>query len=301
MSKYIRHQSVISRNADESIEEDHWLKQFQNKLQKDAVKPRAQDSSLFDQITTIMNGKPKYTSVQAAVEDMKNRSGLTAYLDKVKTSESEPEETTKTAAASTAFDAGLNAGIYDSENKSTESIVQKISLKPSLPPKKFIEYAYGYAEGSRWKGEKKRHEIGKVLELLKKDFPDVYENIKKRADNSNDVNNTKTGNSSVPTVIEKKPDVAYTISNIINESKGNLPTIAIIEKVKSIHHNDIPDDAAWDDDSLLMYVSGLNLKERQKHIAVDNNRNLGKNDTNNNLDVDPANTDAFYALTPAKT
>ena len=74
MSKYIRHQPVISRNADESIDEDHWLKQFQKSLQKDAVQPRSVDSSLFDQISNIMNGKPKYTSVQSAVEDMKNRS-----------------------------------------------------------------------------------------------------------------------------------------------------------------------------------------------------------------------------------
>jgi len=209
MSKYIRHQPVISRNADESIDEDHWLKQFQKSLQKDAVQPRSVDSSLFDQISSIMNGKPKYTSVQSAVEDMKNRSGLTAYLEKIKTSETS-NETSKVAASS---------------------------------------------------------------EKSKKNSPKVF---------------------------EKKPSIANTIENIIRETKGNLPVIAIIEKVKSIHHNDVADDTAWDDDNLLLHVSDLNLKAKKDNHQNDDSHNLGKTDLSNNTDIDPANTDAFHALNPAK-
>ena len=82
MSKYIRHQSVVSRHVDENIDGDHWLKQFEKTLQKGAVQPRQVDQSLFDQINSIMNTKSKYPSVEAAVEDMKARSGLTAYLEK---------------------------------------------------------------------------------------------------------------------------------------------------------------------------------------------------------------------------
>jgi hypothetical protein len=83
MSKYNRHQSVIYRQADEYIDEEHWLKQFQKSLQKNAVQPRSVDVSLFEQINSIMNNKSKYPSVEAAVEDMKERSGLTAYLNKI--------------------------------------------------------------------------------------------------------------------------------------------------------------------------------------------------------------------------
>ena len=87
MSKYTRHQSVISRNADENEDSDHWLNQFEKKLQKEAVQPRAVDDSLFNQINSIMgNKKSKYPSVQAAVDDMQQRSGLTAYLEKIKMS-----------------------------------------------------------------------------------------------------------------------------------------------------------------------------------------------------------------------
>jgi len=98
MSKYSRHQSVVSRNSDSYIDEDNWLNRFEKSLQKDAVQPKKVDQSIFEQITTIMNGKPKYPSVQAAVDDMKNRSGLTEYLNNInKTSKEESVKTKKTA------------------------------------------------------------------------------------------------------------------------------------------------------------------------------------------------------------
>jgi hypothetical protein len=95
MTKYSRHQSVILRNTDEYVSEDHWLKQFEKKLEKAAVQPRSKDS-LYDQINSIMNGsKTKYPSVQAAVDEMMHRSGLTNYLKISK----DKEETTKKVAA----------------------------------------------------------------------------------------------------------------------------------------------------------------------------------------------------------
>lgn len=97
MNRYSRHQSVVNRNADENIGEDHWLKQFQKTLEKGAVQPKTQES-FFDQINSIMNGsKSKYPSVAAAVEEMKERSGLMAYLNKVKASEEKPENMPKKA------------------------------------------------------------------------------------------------------------------------------------------------------------------------------------------------------------
>ena len=97
-NKYNRHQAVISRNSEMELDEDHWLNQFQKKLiEKDAVQPKSVDRSLFDQINSIMNNKSKYPSVAAAVEDMKERSGLSAFLDINKTSEEDSDQTTKQA------------------------------------------------------------------------------------------------------------------------------------------------------------------------------------------------------------
>lgn len=119
-NKYVRHQSVVSRQSDSAIDEDHWLKQFQKNLEKGAVQPR-QDRSLFDQINTIMNTKSKYPSVDAAVEDMKERSGLTAYLDKVKHSNETSESTTKTA--------GDNNQAFDKKVDLTPIVIKK---KPNI-------------------------------------------------------------------------------------------------------------------------------------------------------------------------
>jgi len=83
MSKYNRHSSVVSRQSDSPIDEDSWLHRFEKSLMKDAVQTKKQDSSLFEQINTIMNGKSKFPSVDAAVQDMKERSGLTAYIEKI--------------------------------------------------------------------------------------------------------------------------------------------------------------------------------------------------------------------------
>lgn len=97
MSKQPRHQTVISRQSDAPYSEDHWLRQFEEKLQKTSVQPRGK--SVYDEITSIMNSKSKYPSVRAAVDDMMHRSGLTNYLETVKESQEKiPEETaTKTA------------------------------------------------------------------------------------------------------------------------------------------------------------------------------------------------------------
>lgn len=83
MSKYVRYQPAISRHSESNLDEDNWLNKIQKGLEKDAVQPKSVDNSLFHQINSIMNGRSKYPSVAAAVEDMKERSGLTAYLSKI--------------------------------------------------------------------------------------------------------------------------------------------------------------------------------------------------------------------------
>src|SRR5277367_3622508 len=97
MSKYIRYQPAITRNSDENISEDHWLKQFEKSLQKSAVQPKTQQS-LFDQINNIMNRTSKHSSVEAVVDDMKERSGLTAYLKKAEIEEPQEMSATKKVA-----------------------------------------------------------------------------------------------------------------------------------------------------------------------------------------------------------
>jgi len=210
MSKNQRYQSAITRNSDENVSEDHWLKQFEKSLQKDAVQPRAQQS-LFEQINSIMNQSSKHSSVEAAVEDMKERSGLTAYLKQ-------------------------------SDVESTE-VVKKAS----------------------------------------------------------DDNQTSEKKSKLPLVIQKFPSILKTLQNCIRDSKGNLPIPAIIERVRSIHQNDVSDAKDWDQDDLMYLVSQLNLDAKTSNPSnYENHNNLGGRDSLSDSEVDPSNTDAFFALNPAK-
>jgi hypothetical protein len=99
MSRPSRHQSVINRQSDAEYSDDHWLRQFEDKLQKTSVQPRG--NNLYDQISSIMNTKSRYPSVQAAVDDMMQRSGLTDYLQ---TKTSSKEEAPKGKSKKTAQD-----------------------------------------------------------------------------------------------------------------------------------------------------------------------------------------------------
>jgi uncharacterized protein YdiU (UPF0061 family) len=207
-NKYIRHQSVVSRHSEESIDEDNWLNRFQKTLEKSAVQPRSVDNSLFNQINSIMNGNSKFSTVADAVEDMKQRSGLTDYLNKLN-KVSKQEVATKTA----------------------------------------------------------------------------QDNV----------------NSATPTVIQKVPAIKQTIENYIRDTKGNLPVPAIVDKIRSIHQNDVGDSKDWDDEKLLRFISHLNLKAKQNNPnSYENHTNLGTRDVTNQSDIDPSNTDAFYGLNPVK-
>jgi len=101
-NKYSRYNSVISKTSDEEFNEDIWLNKIKEAIEKSAVQPKYKDQEIFDQINSIMNNKSRYPSVQAAVDDMKERSGLTAYLNKINKISSEEEnneESKKTATA----------------------------------------------------------------------------------------------------------------------------------------------------------------------------------------------------------
>ena len=209
MAKHQRNQSVISRQSDSENNDNHWLKQFENSLQKNSVQGR--DPHLFDQINSIMNTKSKYPNVQAAVDDMMNRSGLNGYLDNVKLS----------------------------EHNETSS------------PKKTAQQKH---------------------------------------------------NDKTPEVIKKKPEVLQVLNNIIDDSRGNMSIPSIVHKLQAMYSKEISDEAAWNDDRLIILIADLNLKAKANNPSnYENYNSLGKRDHSTaDSDIDAANTDAFSALMPAR-
>jgi hypothetical protein len=187
MSKYNRHQSVINRQSDASYSEDHWLKEFENKLQKTSVQPRGQ--SLFDEISTIMNnGKAKYPSVQAAVDDMMQRSGLSDYLDQTKYSEEDNTQKSKKTAQV------QNAHAPEKVNPKTPDIIKE---KPSIlrtleniikdtrgnmPVPAIISrlhslHASDIPDEGAWEDEKLIRLVSQLNLQAKKDNPSNFENF----------------------------------------------------------------------------------------------------------------------------
>lgn len=100
-----RSMPIITResyNVENSPAAPAWVNEFStalaNAFQKSSVEVyRPEASTVYDQISSIMGKKPKYSTVEAAVEDMKERSGLTAYLMKVQSAEGPTTDTKKRA------------------------------------------------------------------------------------------------------------------------------------------------------------------------------------------------------------
>lgn len=66
---------------------DNWLNTYLDNLKKVSVQSRTMDESIYDRISSIMGVKSKYPTVEAAVEDMQERSGLKNYLQQIKEAE----------------------------------------------------------------------------------------------------------------------------------------------------------------------------------------------------------------------
>lgn len=295
MSKYTRHQSIISRYSDSYIDEDNWYNKLEKSLQKDAVQPRTVDQSIFEQITSIMNGKSKYPSVQAAVDDMKNRSGLTAYLDNLsKLSNDEQEIQKKLASHNNGYyKRGFEDGQNDLRKGQASDILAGLRAflkKYEVPYNEWINYAQGYANGAKFSDEIKKLELDKIKKYLKLNKKEASDN-NKVIDKNVDI---------MPIVFVKCPKIRDTTQNYIETTRGNLSVPAIVDKIRSIHQGDVSNASDWEDDKLIRHISKLNLTEKSKNHTQDDYNNLGKNDDINDVEIDPSNTDAFHALTPVK-
>jgi len=185
MAKQPRNQQVINRQSDINQNDDHWLKQFEASLQKVSVQPK--NNNLFEQINSIMNTKSKYPSVQAAVDDMMNRSGLNGYLDNVKVSEHvEPNSPKKTAQQT------IDENEARKKDITPDVIKQKYSIKDTLQniiddtkgnmpisaiiAKLHALHARDISEESSWDDEKLVRLVSRLNLKAKQDNPGNYDN-----------------------------------------------------------------------------------------------------------------------------
>ncbi len=205
-----------SYNVEKSDRLPSWMEEFASNLAKTSVESKTKaDKSIYDQISSIMgNNKPKYPTVAAAVEDMKERSGMSEFLNKLRS---------------------------EGQNES------------------------GNNKQANCKCGKPEHHKNKEVQLF-----------------------------------EAVPQLKDTVDNYIEDTNGNLPIPAIIEKIKSIHRNDVVEDSDWDDDQFLNYINDKSIDVKKLHPSQDMQyRNLGKTPHYKDEEIDPSNSDALYSLTPA--
>lgn len=208
MKNQPRHQAVISRQSDES---DHWLRQFEASLEKTSVQPRG--PSTYDEITSIMNTRSKYPSVQAAVDDMMHRSGLSTYLSTVKESQEKVPQVKATKTAQVVPQTNLPRIFREvpGAKQTLQNIVTE--SKGNTPISAIIQrlhalHAKDTADESVWDDEALLHYISKMNLEAKKNNPGVFENFDNlgKTDHANldtdiDASNTDAFNILMPAKI----------------------------------------------------------------------------------------------------
>jgi hypothetical protein len=211
MSKQPRHQTVISRQSDSEFSDDHWLREFEASLQKTSVQPKGK--STYDEITSIMNTRSKYPSVQAAVDDMMHRSGLSTYLETVKESQEHVSRQKPTKTAQHKDHSNMPRVIQEIPGaaRTLDNIVKE--SKGNLPISAILQrlralHAKDTADESVWDDEKLLHLISQLNLEAKKNNPGVFENFDNlgKTDHANldtdiDASNTDAFNILMPAKI----------------------------------------------------------------------------------------------------
>lgn len=138
-----RASSLISRDTG-SIEtnsrEPSWFGDFVNNMEKSAVKSKRDDSSLFDQINSILGNKSKYSSVEEAVLDMQRRTGLFDLLKHKKEAQlitEKKHEDSKLLTTIPALKTFIDNYVEDRPGTSVDAVVHDLlkikSIKEKLP------------------------------------------------------------------------------------------------------------------------------------------------------------------------
>jgi len=144
------------------------------------------------------------------------------------------------------------------------------------------------------------HQINDVIRSKKSKFSSVEEKVKEMMERSgvNNFNSVKLSNKiskkaeveeNKIRLFEKIPEVKNTIKNIIDDSKGSLPLISILEKLKDFYSNDLDSEEEFnmfEDEALKKYIVQENLKVKSK---PEKSNNLGKNHFKNETEDDTNN------------
>lgn len=136
---YTRNSPIISRDEsafDRGERLPDWLNDYADSIEKESVKSKKQDYSIFDQISGILGNKSKYSTVDEAVLDMQKRTGLYDLLQHKKSiaSKSDHIEMFKNNPDLKTY---IDNYIEDRPGTSVEAVIHNVlkikSIKDKLP------------------------------------------------------------------------------------------------------------------------------------------------------------------------
>jgi hypothetical protein len=152
----------ISRDTsaiDTGSREPSWFADFVANLEKESVKSKKDDYSLFDQINSILGNKSKYSTTEEAILDMQKRTGLLDVLNKKKEAQQAIEkkyEKSNFLNSIPAMKTFINNYVEDRPGTSVDAVIHDLlriqSIKDKLP------------EGDDVPEEIKRYINDKILE-----------------------------------------------------------------------------------------------------------------------------------------
>lgn len=138
-----RASSIISRDTssiDTGERAPSWFGDYVKNLEKEAVKSKKNDYSLYDQINSILGNKSKYSSVEEAVLDMQRRTGLLDFLNQKKQANIETQKKHANLEVLTqipALKTFIDNYIEDRPGTSVDAVVHDLlkirSIKEKLP------------------------------------------------------------------------------------------------------------------------------------------------------------------------
>lgn len=124
------------------------------------------------------------------------------------------------------------------------------------------------------------NQINNVIRSKKQKFSsvsDMVEEMKERSGLNKFIKTRQAQKVANQDVLQKHPEIKQTIKNYIEETKGTLPTQAILDKIKSLFKTTIPDEQFWNDEALIKHISSVNYAERINNPKESVSGNLGKN------------------------
>lgn len=291
-----------------------WLKDFAKEMAgKTAVEViREQQSSFIDQISGIVNNKSKFSTVEDAVADYQERTGLAAYLNKIQAGTDNLDK----VAMNHVYKKGLEHGLEDiqknewgdpvsSFNSYLEHHKAKGTYDESMNDKD--SYVAGYQEAvnefgglekylAKAKSESKDHAMVEALAEF------VNEQLYVLADAEDPSGSDQDGTIPIvmPEILKKFPEIKFFIDNLIKTRHGHIHVPAIQADIYDIYKQQGVTNDEVDDPNLMKYISDIIAQEQSKDYQPEYTRmgdgvGMDKSDTQ-----DTANTDAFNFANPAK-